>query len=369
MRHHLTIISLTVLMIIVFSGVLQADLICNLCGQKISGTYYRSPNGDIYCDRCWSSHTVCSQCGKLVTYTTEVNGMKLCRDCYAKLERCSLCGKPLVGTYMQFPNLGLKVCAQCQDDKPHCDKCGVPTNDPVKVGGATLCERCARRTEKCHSCGQALLNDFTFYEGNKEVKYCSKCVDKYPRCDDCGAPIGPDGTTLNDGRHLCPDCRRIAYFDLTLVNSIKNKVLAFVSGNMGMPVMHRVNFSLEDQGFLKQKAKDIHGDINGLFYRKGGEFDIYILYGLREKDLISVIAHEYSHAWQSENCPKDMGLENQEGFAQWVAYKALRSSGHDDFAALMSDGDNIYAKGLNKMLKLESQRGAGAVFEFIKRAK
>lgn len=268
---------------------------------------------------------------------------------------------------MDYPRLGLKICAQCEREKPRCEKCGVPTNDPIEIGGVILCERCAPKVERCRSCGKPLLDDYTFFEGNKSFKYCSNCVVKYPRCDDCGAPIGPDGVTLDDGRHLCPDCRRVAYFQPGLVESIRQKVQPFVTGNMGMPVKHNLNFSLKGQDFLKQKAKDIHGDINGLFYRKGNEFDIYLLYGLREKDLISVIAHELSHAWQAENCPKDILLENQEGFAQWVAYKALKAFGHDDFANLMTEGDNIYARGLTRMLRLEANGGPKAVFDFIKK--
>jgi recombinational DNA repair protein (RecF pathway) len=369
LKPKLLILSLIVLMLLLFSGIASADLYCHLCGKKITGTYYKSANGDIYCSSCWSTHKVCSQCGKLVDSVVTIEGLNFCPDCYAKLDRCSLCGKPLVGNYMEYPKLGLKVCAQCEREKPRCEKCGVPTNDPVTIGGVILCRRCAATVEFCHSCGKPLLDDYAFFEGNKSLKFCSDCVAKYPHCDNCGAPVGPDGVTLNDGRHLCPDCRRVAYFQIGLVISIRKKVQTFVTGNMGMPIKHDINFSLKGQDFLKQKAKNIHGDINGLFYHKGDEFDIYILYGLRQKDLISVIAHELTHAWQAENCPKDIPLEDQEGFAQWVAYKASKAYGYDDFADLMTEGDNIYARGLAKMLRIETIGGPEAVFDFVKTGK
>ncbi len=367
-RSLLTTLQVT-LILILFAAIAHAELYCHLCGRKIAGTYYRSTGGELYCDACWTSHTQCSQCGKLVQKTTTVDGMKLCGDCYARLDLCGLCGKPLAGNYMDYPKLGLKVCSQCERDKARCQKCGVPLNEAVKVGGALVCSRCAGNIERCRSCGNALLKDYTFFEDNKDAKYCSACVANYPRCDDCGAPSGPDGTKLEDGRHLCPDCRRIAYFDPELVSSIRKKIQSFIAADMSMKIDHDINFSIKDQAFLKAKDKNIHGDINGLFYRKGSRFDIFVLYGLREKDLISVIAHELTHAWQAEKCPRNITLENQEGFAQWIAFKALNSFGYSDFANLMTEGDNIYARGLNKMLKLESRNGPNAVFAFIRTAK
>ena len=211
-----------------------------------------------------------------------------------------------------------------------------------------------------------LLQDYSFFEDDKTLKYCLSCTKRYPRCDDCGAPIGPDGTTLDDSRHLCPECRRIAYFEPGLVTPIKQKVFVFVTTAMGMPINHEIKFSLEDRNFLNKKATQIHGDLNGLFYRKGDDYNIYVLYGLREKDLITVIAHEMAHAWQAENCPDDIELEDQEGFAQWVAYKALNYYSLDNFSRLMVYGDTVYTKGLVKILEIEKKSGARGVFDYMK---
>jgi hypothetical protein len=362
-KRTLLLIGITVLFL---WGTSSADLRCQICGKNISGTYYKSVTNEIYCEACWKSNETCSQCGRLVRSTIQVDNAKLCRDCYIKLSRCSLCDKPLIGNYTEYPKLGLKVCSQCERDKPHCEKCGVPLKNLNRLGGAILCERCVGKTERCHCCGEALLGNYTFYEGNKDFKYCDECVAKYARCENCGAPSGRDATKLNDGRYLCPDCRRIAYFDPGLVGSIKKKVLAFISANMGMPIRHPVGFSLEGLSFLRQKDKNVHGDINGLFFRKGDKFDIYVLYGLREKDLISVIAHEFAHAWQAENCPEKMAFEDQEGFAQWVAYKTLNFYNQDSFANLLADSNDAYARGLKKMLQIESRGGTTAVFNAVK---
>lgn len=347
----------------------SAALKCQLCGREISGVYYTTSDGRIYCQPCWSSHSICSQCGQPTKSVIKIDGRNFCPGCFASLEKCGLCGKPLIGNYTHYQNLGLKVCPECERDTPRCEKCGVPSKELIRIGKATLCPRCSRQTEKCRSCGEALLGDYSFYEGNEAFKYCFDCAKRYPRCDDCGAPSGATGTELDDGRHLCPDCRRIAYFDAGLIGSVKKKVFAFVSGNMGMAVSHNIAFSIEDRAFLVKKANGIHGDLNGLFYRKGDDFHVYVLYGLREKDLIGVLAHELSHAWQAENSAKDMPLEAQEGFAQWVAYKALVNFDHEDFARLMTEGDNMYARGLRSILEIEKEHGALTVYKFARTGK
>jgi len=155
-------------------------------------------------------------------------------------------------------------------------------------------------------------------------------------------------------------------FDHALINPIRNKVVIFVSAIMNMPIKHEIEFGFKDKGFLKSKAKGIHGDLNGLFYRKGDDYYIYVLYGLREKDFISVFAHELSHAWQAENCPDDLLLEDQEGFCQWVAFKALIHFGYPEFAELLKEGDSVYSRGLKKMARLEAKSGATGVFKYMK---
>jgi len=234
------------------------------------------------------------------------------------------------------------------------------------IGKVALCESCASQVELCHSCGQPLLSDYSFFEGNKQFKYCFDCTKAYPGCADCGAPSGPDGTQLADGRYLCHECRKVAFFDSGFVTPIRARVLSFLNNHMGMTISHIVNYSLQDRAFLAEKARGSHGDLNGLFYRKGNNFNVYVLYGLREKDLICVLAHEMTHAWQAENCSDNIQLDDQEGFAQWVAYKALKQYDYGDFAGLLISGENPYATGLAKMLQIEKTGGPKAVFDYIK---
>lgn len=347
----------------------QGALRCQLCGQEISGVYYTTADGRIYCDSCWTKHAICSQCGQLFSSVIKVDGRNFCAGCLSRIEKCGLCGKPLIGTYTHYPDLNLKVCSKCETETPRCDKCGVPSKELIKTARASLCPRCFRGAERCHSCGEPILHDFSFFEGNRDAKYCFDCTNRFPQCDNCGAPIGPSGTRLDDGRDLCPDCRAIAYFDAGLIGSVRKRVFAFATEGMGLKVSHRIDFSIVGRGFLETKAEGIHGDLNGLFRRKGDSFFIYVLYGLREKDLIGVLAHEWAHAWQAEHSIRDIPLEDQEGFAQWVAYKTLIGFGHEDFAHLMTEGDNMYARGLVKALRIEENDGTGRVYEFGRNGK
>ena len=354
------------LIVLAAASLVSADIKCGSCGNSITGAYYVSPDGGIYCESCWKGSAICAQCGKMTRSPVKAEGLDFCPECYAKLPRCSLCSRPLVGSFTRYSELGLQVCPICEKEKPRCQRCGLPMDKFIVLNDTKLCMNCASQVERCHSCGDPILGEYSYFEGNQAFKYCLSCVKNYPRCDNCGAPSGPDGTRLADGRHLCPECRRVALFDIGLVDPIKKRVMKFVTSNMNMAIMRPIDFSLRDKDFLQSKAKGIHGDLNGLFYRRGNDFHIYVLYGLREKDYVSVLAHEIGHAWQAENCSDDLPLEDLEGFAQWIAYKTLLNFGYRDFAELLKEGDSIYAKGLNNMLKIEKYRGAQAVFNHVR---
>ncbi len=280
--------------------------------------------------------------------------------------KCDLCSKTITGSYTHYPDIGINVCSQCEQTRPRCDNCRRPVNKPLRVGLARLCERCAASVERCNSCSTALLSDYHYFEGNEALKYCSECVARYPICSNCGAPSGSRGTKLDDGRYLCPDCRRVALFQPGLVTPIKKKVLSYLDSGMGIRIKHDIKYSLQDKDFLKTKSKDMHGDLNALFYRKGDDYNIYVLYGLRKKDLIGAIAHEITHAWQAENCENDLQLEDLEGFAQWAAYHTLLYFDYEQLAKNMRSGSSTYANGLRKMLEIEKHGGSNAVFVYIK---
>jgi hypothetical protein len=132
-----------------------------------------------------------------------------------------------------------------------------------------------------------------------------------------------------------------------------------------MKLQHDIKYTLQGQNFIIDKSAGSSGDLNGLFYRHGNAYEIYVLYGLREKDLCQVIPHEIAHAWAAENCRDNLTLEESEGFAQWVAYYTLRHFGFKDFSNTLLKGDNEYARGLRMMLEIERKEGRRAVFQSL----
>ena len=78
-----------------------------------------------------------------------------------------------------------------------------------------------------------------------------------------------------------------------------------------------------------------------------------------------MVSHEITHAWASENCRPDLTAEESEGFAQWIAYYTLIRFGFHDFGRTLTVGDNVYARGLRKMLEIEKRGGREAVFRSL----
>ena len=360
-----SILKFIILAICLLGVVADASPVCRICGKSISGQYIEFTDGSIYCGDCAVKFQRCDICGKPSTSLAFSENKRICSDCLGKIPRCDFCGEPLAGRYEQYPDINLKICAKCAATVPKCDICGRPDKNLIRAGDKKICEHCRKIAALCHICSEPLIGPYFNYEGDPSRKYCPACVDKYQHCADCDAPAGPHGMALADGRMLCPDCYQTALFDGAQVKQIKLKVLAFLDAHLGMLIKHEINYSLQGKDFISQKSDKVSGDLNGLFFRKGDEFDIYILYGLRQKDLYGVLAHEIAHAWVSENCSRDLSLEDNEGFAQWTAYHSLGYFGYEDHRKLLTTGDDVYAAGLRKMLAIERKVGRAGVFEYI----
>jgi hypothetical protein len=90
---------------------------------------------------------------------------------------------------------------------------------------------------------------------------------------------------------------------------------------------------------------------------------------LSRREAVIVLAHEMGHAWQSENNHKyqKVDLFLAEGFAEWVAYQALRCYGDGASAyKIRSSQDAVYGDGLRYFLDLENRGGSTLVFEIAR---
>lgn len=343
----------------------SASPICHLCGKPIEGSYIQYDNGECYCSDCQKRYKHCERCGRPSASLVFVDNKKICGDCLAKSSHCGICGKPIIGKYTKYPEINLIVCERCMATVPKCDFCGRPDKNLRDVGDKKICNDCIKKADLCFICGQPIIGQYGIFEGKNDRKYCQKCIAKYPKCSSCGAPVGLSGIDLDDGRHLCSRCYAAGLFRADQVSAVKAEVLNYLSSHLDMNVSHKITYTLQGEDFIKEKSHGLSGDLNGLFYRKGDKFDIYVLYGLRRNDLYQVLAHEIAHAWMSENAKHERSLEESEGFAQWVAYHFLGHRGLQEQQRMLLIGDDVYASGLRKMLQIEKERGQRGVLDYV----
>jgi hypothetical protein len=163
-------------------------------------------------------------------------------------------------------------------------------------------------------------------------------------------------------------CHSTSVKDVDEANSILQDVAKFLKEHLLMHVNHSSRLELVSReelhrlkgGYIKSKH------LMGLFKKINNKFNIYILYGLPRSLTSAVLAHEYSHAWQAENCPANQGVKLREGFAEWVSYKVLSHLGYRKEMELMERRVDIYGEGFNFIRKMELERGVQYVFNFVK---
>jgi hypothetical protein len=232
----------------------------------------------------------------------------------------------------------------------------------------------------CHLCGRRLWGSGWIYAPSgvpdeQSIIVCRRCQKAAPRCDVCGVPMGDDHVHLPDGRRTCAHCHQTAVYDPPHAQALFERVARVVTGELGLSLNVGADFALVDHQHLQRLAEeahpDLHGDpgkVVGLFVRKGRRRVMYVLSGLPQILLIQTVAHEWAHAWRGENCPLLKDPMVREGFAEWAAYKTLRSMGAVKKMALMEKQNGLYGEGLRRILELELRDGVNEVLAFCRRA-
>ncbi len=106
-----------------------------------------------------------------------------------------------------------------------------------------------------------------------------------------------------------------------------------------------------------------HQHLLGYFQRIDSDWNIYIELLLPQTLFQAVAAHELAHAWQSTYAPQAQSLKIVEGFAEWVAYRALLALGQQREAARLTRRSDLYGDGLQYFIALECQHGRPAVMQ------
>ena len=237
----------------------------------------------------------------------------------------------------------------------------------------SLCEECYNERLRCAACDAHVGTRAVLLEGETHV-YCRPCFEQRPRCDTCSRPVGAHYWTRTDGRKLCDRCQSTAVSDPAQAYALYRRVRADLARWLGISLRVTCQLKLVSRYQLDEmitKSSLCHLDADsrercfGLFVREGKHRAIFVEYGLPRIVLMEVMAHEFAHAWQSENCRRDQHPEIQEGFAEWVAYKLLEGLGCRRRCERMLRRDDLYGRGLRKMLKLENQGGQALVFRQV----
>src|SRR5512145_2632067 len=171
------------------------------------------------------------------------------------------------------------------------------------------------------SCGGPLLGgSFRLRDGPE--RYCPTCIANRPRCDACSAPVGDRHRSLPDGRLLCNRCHTLAVYDPAIAFDLYKETVGAIIAQLSLSLRVGVEFRLLDAPSLAQARGSSGGSADektlGLYRRQGRARVIFMLYGLPRLLFRTVVAHEYTHAWQSEKCPLLDDDDLREGFAEWV---------------------------------------------------
>ncbi|HZC06307.1 MAG TPA: hypothetical protein VE338_11785 [Ktedonobacterales bacterium] len=305
---------------------------------------------------------------------------------------CHLCGKQVVGRYYQYTN-GMTVCSACERTAPRCARCRAPipaSGVHVSRKGTLLCAQCNRETFHCDTCAEPILGAwYSFQEmiaAPEPRRYCAECVRDRPRCDLCNAPTGAGAVTLTDGQYRCVLCKTDLVIGEPAIRQVYTDALAQLGLIVDEPlrrtppldVVSRRRMGETRRAYAREagRAPGAHSDegaggrhVLGFFVRTQGKPVIYVEAGLTRGLLLGTLAHELGHAWQSEQLGAAAGAIDpliSEGFAEWVAYHTLMARSMRTLASRARERQDVYGRGLERLLALERAKGRDAVLRLAR---
>ncbi len=261
--------------------------------------------------------------------------------------------------------------------RPTCSECGkVLVGAYYRMGGGRLlCPQDYQRLgPRCEACGTLIVGGYVVLDGDHVV--CRPCHEGYPGCFVCAVPVLREGRRLADGRVLCRRHARGAVLEAGTARKVLEAAERAVVAALGekMRLQHQVDAvkvvgSDELRRTIGRRASAA-GQIMGLFHLKvqgdARHYTVFFLSGLPEQTLLTVAAHEYAHAWQSERNQRYLECSDRfrEGFAEWVAYRANRALGRSAEAdRLLASPTGVYAEGLRRFLDAETSRGSSGILD------
>jgi DNA-directed RNA polymerase subunit N (RpoN/RPB10) len=254
--------------------------------------------------------------------------------------RCSICGAVITDRDKYYQAQGGKevYCAQCFARAPRCSICKLPTAPADIDPGTGTCPTCLAKLPRCNACGKPVIGAAYTFPSIPGI-FCPSCKNNRPACYVCGAPVGDDHWDYPDGRITCGACGARAILEVSEIERIMRDARQMVEQQLGLRIKHTYELKVEKLSGLSSLGvsqsdklfsgrSPLYGKELGMYRQVGNRSEIFLLFGLPPELLYETAAHEYTHAWQAENCAADLGPELREGFAQWVAAGVLRAKGY-----------------------------------------
>lgn len=336
----------------------QSGLICDYCGEKITGKYIQAENKIFH-----PNHFLCSRCKKVISGSSIVKDDEFYHpDCYALSEGlvCGYCKKIIESEYIE--ESGKKYHKNCFENNV---------------------------APRCSICDKPLMEEYSkdIY-GNVYHSYHDNELD---RCDNCSRLISENvtggGKDYNDGRHICNLCYKDAIFNTQKFNSLFKQVLERLK-SFGLKYKEEdITIKAVDRNGLRQAAgshynKNMRGYcrseeeskyINGKFKGKTNKHTIYIINGIPALNIEAVIAHELTHVWLVENTRNNHSDELREGSCNFIAFLYLTSIGNTRaeqiIKAMENNEDIIYGKGFMAVKSKFANNNLNRLISYLKTKK
>jgi hypothetical protein len=226
----------------------------------------------------------------------------------------------------------------------------------------------------CNLCGAPLGATYHVYAHTglgRRLAVCNACAQHKVVCAGCGVPLADGFARLSDGRPICATCRASAVDDVLAARALYEQVIELVERELGLRVHRRPGFGLYSHDDMQRLQAALArpsagGRLLGVYVKLGARREIALETGLPRLLMLKVIAHEYGHAWQGENCPFLTDAQLLEGFCEWVAYKVLGAIGAMDVQMRQVVAPGFYGDALRRILTLEVHGGNDAVLQTVR---
>lgn len=176
-----------------------------------------------------------------------------------------------------------------------------------------------------------------------------------------GGALAQGGDSADPYAHVDSDAEGQA-----LLSDVRTRLLALYGLSLSQPVvLHLADGPAMDALMASSPYKGAEIGLHRM--GRDGIHHIYVLKGESRDTAGGILAHEYTHAWQSERCPRRQEQALIEGFAMWVQCKYLQNVGAYASARNITErmADVVYGVGLKAMLAWEDEIGDRALVQRV----